>query len=249
MRRQYSGRMADVRTPRLLVFDLDGTLIDSRQDLASSVNGMLQRHGRKELSQSEIASFIGNGASVLVERALMASPAEGGGPVTVETALRSFLELYRERKLEHTYVYAGVLPALSAMQARWPGVLMACLTNKPVRPAREICRALGLAPFFFQSYGGDSFPTKKPDPSGLLRLCSEAAVLLGWTQSSERFRAETVMIGDSAVDAETARLAGTLFAGCAFGFDPQSLAGLTSSALANAPSEWQACISSLFAAS
>ena len=237
--------MARALTPRLLVFDLDGTLIDSRQDLANSINGMLKLYGRQELSQAMIASFIGNGASMLVQQALSATSAQAGVETEQESAVLSFLDLYRRRKLEHTYVYPGVLSAMAEIQFRWPGVLMACLTNKPVGPAREICSALGLAQFFFQNYGGNSFSTKKPDPFGMLQICKEAAALLGARRTLEALLSQTVMIGDSVIDAETARRSGTLFVGCTFGFDPESLKGIRASTLAHAPSEWAALIATL----
>jgi phosphoglycolate phosphatase len=115
---------------------------------------------------------------------------------------------------------------------------MAVLTNKPVNPSREICAALGLAPFFFQNYGGNSFPTKKPDPTGLLTLIAESQPLL----ATQLHTAEVVMIGDSDVDIRTAHAAGTRSLGCTFGLAPHTLAAANPTALVDHPSEWPAAL-------
>ena len=115
---------------------------------------------------------------------------------------------------------------------------MAVLTNKPVNPSREICSALGLAPFFFQNYGGNSFATKKPDPIGLLTLIAEASSLLDSTIQPE----ETEMIGDSDIDVLTARRCGAKSVGCTFGLAPLALAAANPDALVDHPSEWQAAL-------
>jgi len=165
---------------RLLVFDLDGTLIDSRQDLCNSVNATLGHFGMRHLPDATIAGFIGDGAAMLIRRAL-AVPGEvlpGNDPEDegfFEEAFRYFLTWYRAHKLDFTYVYPGVLESLEVLRTLPDGSPrpMAVLTNKPVRPARAICEALGLAPYFFSIYGGDTFPTKKPDPLGLATLMAE----------------------------------------------------------------------------
>src|ERR1700761_6962865 len=128
---------------RLIVFDLDGTLIDSRQDLTNSINAMLAEFGRQPLPEEIIATYIGDGAGMLVRRAL-------GDPEDeplVEDALQHFLAHYREHKLDHTYVYPGVFESLEAMRTLPDGTprRMAVLTNKPVRPSVDICDALGLS--------------------------------------------------------------------------------------------------------
>ena len=210
--------------PRLVVFDLDGTLIDSREDLANSVNAMLAHLGRPELPHAVIAGYIGDGASMLVRRAL-------GDPqdeAYVEEALRFFLDFYRVHKLDFTYVYDGVMEALEGMGAAWPGVKMAVLTNKPVRPSREICAHFGMDHYFFQNYGGNSFDTKKPDPAGLHALMVEAGV----------DARETVMVGDSDVDVLTARSCGVKTVGCRFGLSPERLAAATPEAMVDGPEEW-----------
>ncbi len=215
---------------RLLVFDLDGTLIDSKQDLANSVNAMLTALGRATLPHDVIGSYIGDGAGMLVRRAL-------GDPrdeQLVASALELFLEHYREHKLDHTYVYEGVLAALHALEASSGGATrkMAVLTNKPVVPSQQICDALGLAPYFFKVYGGNSFSTKKPDPAGLRTLMEEGGAGAD----------ETVMIGDSETDILTARAAGAWSIGCRYGLSPHTVDAMREQglldAVVSAPAEW-----------
>jgi phosphoglycolate phosphatase len=209
---------------RLIVFDLDGTLIDSRADLVASVNATLAHLGRHPLPDAVIASYIGDGVQMLVRRAL-------GDPEheeIVTDAVSFFLTYYRVHKLDHTYVYEGVLDALAAIARALPDTSIAVLTNKPVRPSEEICAALRLAPHCFRIYGGNSFETKKPDPLGLETLMREA----GATPE------QTLMIGDSDVDVLTARNAGASVIGCRFGLAPHSLADAPPDCLVDSPSEW-----------
>jgi phosphoglycolate phosphatase len=225
--------------PRLLVFDLDGTLIDSSTDLCNSVNAALGHVGRSHLPHSLIASYIGDGAAMLVRRAL--DGRDGLPPADealFERAFNFFLGYYREHKLDHTRCYPGVLETLAGLRARHPQLPMAVLTNKPVHPSRDICAALSLAPFFFQNYGGDSFPTKKPDPGGLLTLIAEAAELLDAPLSA----GETVMIGDSDVDIRTARACGAQAVGCSFGLAPHTLEAAQPDAIVASPAEWPAAL-------
>lgn len=229
--------------PQLLVFDLDGTLIDSSLDLCNSVNAALLHVGKQMMPQAIIASYIGDGAAMLVRRAL-GDPGELDGREPTggeELFLRTydfFLTYYREHKLDNTRCYDGVLESLSQMRTAHPSLPMAVLTNKPVNPSRDICLALGLAPFFFQNYGGNSFATKKPDPTGLLALITEASSLWGRTITPE----ETVMIGDSDVDVRTARRCGAMSLGCTFGLAPVALAAAEPDVLVDHPSEWQAAL-------
>jgi phosphoglycolate phosphatase len=227
--------------PRLLVFDLDGTLIDSSLDLCNSVNAALRHVDRPTLPHPMIASFIGDGAAMLVRRALGdpgdADSAPGTAPAGEQLFARTFdffLDFYHHHKLDNTYVYEGVLDALHTIRARHPHLPMAVLTNKPVNPSRAICQALGLAPFFFQNYGGNSFPTKKPDPTGLLTLIAEASTLTG----SPITPAETIMIGDSDVDVLTATRAGTRSLGCTYGLSPHALQQAAPDTLVAHASEW-----------
>jgi phosphoglycolate phosphatase len=231
-------RPLPVDSLKLLVFDLDGTLIDSAQDLCSSVNATLANFGRPHLPDEVIASYIGNGALVLVRRAIAADDGVEPGDEFLDEAYKFFLAYYREHKLDYTYAYEGVLEALNALhkvhdQPDCPPRAMAVLTNKPVRPARAICEALGLAPYFLNIYGGNSFSTKKPDPEGLFALMSEA------NARPDR----TVMIGDSQVDVLTARNAGAWSIGCTFGLAPGSLEIIPPDILVDSPADWTEALS------
>ncbi len=220
-----------VSTLKLLVFDLDGTLIDSRADLAKSVNAMLQHFQRPALPEDVIASYIGDGAGMLVRRAL-GDPDDDG---FVHDALETFLAYYRIHKLDHTYVYDGVMASLPRLRDEWPhgaAPAMAVLTNKPVGASHDICAALQLSQFFFQIYGGNSFATKKPDPHGLLTLVRDAGVT----------PKQTIMIGDSDVDVLTARNAGAWSLGCTFGLAPHSLEAALPDILVDHASQWCAAL-------
>ena len=210
---------------KLAIFDLDGTLVDSRVDLANSVNAMLEHYGKPTLPCDVIASYIGDGAPMLVRRAL----GDPDDEKFVEEALLYFLGWYREHKLDNTYVYEGVHPALEAIRAGANGTprKMAVLTNKPVRPSQAIVDALGLGPFFLQVYGGNSFHTKKPDPHGALVLLDENNVK----------PEEAVMIGDSDNDVLTARNAGMYSIGLTYGLSPDSLKAVPPDVLVDTPAE------------
>ena len=225
--------------PRLLVFDLDGTLIDSSLDLCNSVNAALAHVGKPSLPNPLIASYIGDGAAMLVRRALGdPNDLDALHPNASDDLFRStfdfFLTYYRAHKLDHTRCYDGVLPALTTIRARHPHLPMAVLTNKPVNPSRDICRALSLEPFFFQNYGGNSFDTKKPDPEGLITLITEASAIAG----SPIMPQQTVMIGDSDVDFLTAQRCGANFLGCTFGLAPAALAAAQPELTVDHPTEW-----------
>lgn len=222
--------------PRLLVFDLDGTLIDSQIDLSNSINAMLVHLDKPELPHAVIAGYIGDGANLLVRRALGDPEGDIHDEAYVEDALRYFLDYYRVHKLDYTYVYAGAMEALEEIREGFKGIAMAVLTNKPVRPSRDICAHFGLDRIFFQVYGGNSFSTKKPDPAGLKTLMEEASALRAGAGAIGP--AETVMIGDSDVDVLTARNCGAWSIGCTFGLAPHSLAAARPDALAGAPAEW-----------
>ncbi len=209
----------------LVVFDLDGTLVDSRLDLANSVNAMLRHLGRPELPTDVIATYIGDGAPMLVRRAL----GDPDDEKYVADALEYFLTWYRAHKLDHTYVYPGILDALQAVQHDADGRSrkMVVLTNKPVIPSRAIVDALGMSPFFGQVYGGNSFATKKPDPLGANTLLKETGT-----------RPENaVMIGDSYIDVHTARNAGMWSIGLTFGFSPHTLEDAPPDVLVDKPEE------------
>jgi phosphoglycolate phosphatase len=218
----------------LIVFDLDGTLIDSRQDLCNSINAMLTHFEKPELPEAVIASYIGDGASMLVRRALGDPEGDVHDEEFVAEALGFFLEYYKVHKLDFTYVYPGVMEALAAIRTARPEVLMAVLTNKPVNPSRAICDHFGLSAYFFQNYGGNSFHTKKPDPHGLLTLIAEASAIAG----AEVLPGETLMVGDSDIDVLTARGAGARSVGCRFGLAPHSLETAEPDFLVDSASEW-----------
>jgi len=197
---------------RLLIFDLDGTLIDSRLDLVHSVNATLRHMKRPELPDDVIASYVGDGAPALIGRAL---GEEAGDEKLVRSGLEYFLAYYREHKLDHTHLYDGILEALASLQDSHNGLprKMAVLSNKPVNPSRAIVEALGLGQFFPLVYGGNSFATKKPDPEG-------AQTILRETGSEPQ---ETLIVGDSGVDVLTGRNAGTWTCGVTYGFAPHTL--------------------------
>ena len=219
------NREIPVRNLRLLIFDLDGTLVDSRQDLSNSVNAMLRHFGRHELPMDVIATYIGDGAPMLVRRAL-------GDPKDehfVHVALQFFLDYYRKHKLDTTFVYDGVIDALNALSATASlPRKMAVLSNKPVGPSRAIVDALGMNEFFFQVYGGNSFETKKPDPFGVRMLLREANC-----EASE-----AVLIGDSDVDVLTAQNAGIFSVGCSYGLSPHTLEAAPPDVMVDNPREW-----------
>jgi len=190
----------------LIIFDLDGTLIDSAKDLAISMNATRVHFGLPAIDADLIYSYVGDGAAVLVQRAM-------GGHVPEERladALKFFLKFYRAHALEHTKLYPGVREAVVALSQG--GHQLAILTNKPVRISSDIVVALGLASHFLRVYGGDSFPAKKPDPAGVLALMEEAGAST----------AATLLVGDSRVDVKTARNAGVRSCGVAWGFQPDS---------------------------
>jgi phosphoglycolate phosphatase len=230
--------MPAMPSPRLIVFDLDGTLIDSRIDLCNSINAMLEHFRKPHLPDNIIASYIGDGASMLVRRALGDPEGDRHDEEYVAEGLDFFLAYYRVHKLDFTYVYPGVMDSLEAIRAAHPEILMAVLTNKPVNPSRDICAHFGLDRFFFQNYGGNSFHTKKPDPHGLLALMAEASALSGAAITT----AETVMVGDSDVDVLTARNCGAVSVGCTFGLAPHTLAAAHPDYTAHSPAEWRSIV-------
>jgi phosphoglycolate phosphatase len=206
------NRPFDPQKIQLLIFDLDGTLIDSRLDLVHSVNATLRYMQRPELPDDVIASYVGDGAPALIGRAL---GSEADDEKLVRSGLEFFLSYYREHKLDHTHLYDGIPEALAAVEKSGDGQprQMAVLTNKPVVPSRAIVEALGLAKFFSIVYGGNSFATKKPDPEGAQTILREMGVS----------PTATLIVGDSGVDVLTGRDSGTWTCGVTYGFAPHTL--------------------------
>ena len=189
----------------LLIFDLDGTLIDSKRDLADSVNAMRLHLGEPPLANETVYSYVGNGAPILVRRALPGRPEE-----EIELGLRYFLEYYRDHMLDATTLYPGVREALDQLMDS--PTKMAVLTNKPVRFSEHLIKGLGLDGHFFRIYGGNSFEEKKPHPKGIELLMEESGI----------GRDRTIMVGDSAVDVLTARNAQVRACGVSWGFQPET---------------------------
>lgn len=193
---------------QLLIFDLDGTLIDSRLDLANAVNAARRHMGGDPLPNERVYTYVGNGAPILIRRAMgdQATEAE------VQEALEFFLEYYGQHDLDNTVLYPGVRESVDRL--RDAGKQLAVLTNKPVRMSRNIVDGLGLGAHFFQVYGGNSFEFKKPNPVGIQALITESGVA----------RESALMVGDSSVDVHTARNARIRCCGVTYGFQPESLA-------------------------
>jgi phosphoglycolate phosphatase len=191
----------------LLIFDLDGTLIDSRLDLAHAVNAARAHLGLPPLDDDLVVSYVGNGAPALIRRALGEQATES----SVREALEFFLANYRAHALECTTLYPGVAEAIVRLHRA--GKRLAILTNKPAAVSREIVEGLGIGGFFFRIYGGDSFEFKKPNPIGVEALRTETGA----------GREETMMAGDSSVDIQTARNAGVRSCGVTYGLQPESL--------------------------
>jgi phosphoglycolate phosphatase len=194
---------------RVLIFDLDGTLIDSKLDLALSVNAMLEYMGRAPLPHETIYSFVGNGAPVLVRRSLNEGAAVAITDAEADRSLAYFLSYYQAHMLDNTVAYPGVREGLDLLAER----PMAVLTNKPIKFSQGILDGLGLSRYFRYVYGGNSFERKKPDPVGVQVLLRDLNSL---PQSA-------MMIGDSDVDVRTARNAGIWACGVTYGLGAESL--------------------------
>lgn len=198
-----------LKPPRFVVFDLDGTLVDSIGDIATSVNAALvERFGDAgALPMATVRGFVGGGARQLIERCLAAL----GRPASDINALFDrFMPIYRARLVETTLLYPGMRDALDVVSARAP---VAVLTNKPGEFSRAIVTALGLEGRFIGVIGGDDLKTRKPDPEGLLKLCAKVGVL----------PSEAALVGDSVVDILTAKNAGALSVGVLWGYDREGV--------------------------
>jgi len=205
----------------LVIFDLDGTLIDSSRDLANAVNATRAHLGLAPIENETVYSYVGNGAPVLIRKALGPEYADE----EVQSALEYFLAYYREHMLDNTVLYPGVREVLD--EFRRAGLTMAVLTNKPVRFSQGIVDGLGLGAHFRRVYGGNSFEQKKPHPVGIETLMSEVGAT----------RQETVMVGDSSVDVQTARNARVTACGVTWGFQPDTFAAWPPDFLVNTAGE------------
>jgi len=199
-----------------VVFDLDGTLVDSRLDLAAAVNATRERLALAPLLVDAIAAMVGEGARTLLRRAL---PDSTDG-AAFDDALSLFLDLYFERCLDDTCAYPGIAELLAELSARFS---LAVLTNKPERHSRRILDALGLAKHFALLVGGDTLPVRKPDPGGLMHIAAQ------WTTTP----AQLLLVGDSDVDVATAHAARSPLALVSWGF------GALDSSAAAVANAWQ----------
>jgi len=184
--------------PRAVVFDLDGTLVDSAPDIHAAANVMLAALGRAPLDLSQVTSFVGNGVAKLVERCLAATG--GADEALGARAFGIFREAYHAAPAVLTRPYPGVEGALDALAGA--GCALGLCTNKPEGPTRQVLEGLGLARHFGAVVGGDTLAVMKPDPAPL-ELCLER---LGAAP------ADGLYVGDSETDAATARAAGLPFA-------------------------------------
>jgi phosphoglycolate phosphatase len=189
-------------TTRLAVFDLDGTLIDSRRDLADSANEMLAGYGAGPFAEEHIASMVGCGAATLVKRVITAA----GLDASIDEALARFLAAYDDRLTHHTRPYDGIPALLEELHS--DGVAMALLTNKPLKQSATILEVFDLARYFSSIVGGDGPWPRKPEPDGMRFLMNKSAA----------GPAETVLIGDSTVDLQTSRNAGVSICLARYGF-------------------------------
>jgi phosphoglycolate phosphatase len=185
----------------LVVFDLDGTLVDSRRDLAESANALLEQCGCVTLSEEAIGHMVGDGAATLVARVFAAA-----GCAQPDDALLRFLTIYNSRLLKFTRPYPGIPEALATLQSR---AILAVLTNKPMGATRSVLDGLDLAKYFGpRVVGGDGPFPRKPAPAGLVYLIREFGTA----------PEETVLVGDSVIDWRTARAAGTFSCLARYGF-------------------------------
>ena len=189
----------------MLIFDLDGTLVDSKKDLTASVNYVRSTFGLSSLTEDEIAGFFGDGAQMLIQRALGLSAKD----TDVQSGLQLFLSYYREHMLDASVLYPGVRDVLD----RLSDCSLAVLTNKPIRFSQRMLEGLGILNHFAAVYGGNSFEKKKPDPVGVFQILKD----------TEGLPRNTWMIGDSAVDVLTGRGAGVRTCGVTWGYAVETL--------------------------
>lgn len=193
--------------PQLVMFDLDGTLLDSVPDLAAAVNRMLVQLGRAPASLAQVRTWVGNGAMILVRRALAGSMDYAAvSPEQAQPALELFLQAYADEG-SHSCLYPNVQQTLQQLQRK--GVAMAVITNKPSQFLPELFERFGLSDYFNWVVGGDSLPQQKPDPAGLLWVMDKAGVEPG----------QSLFVGDSKNDIQAARAAGVACVAMSYGYN------------------------------
>lgn len=204
-----SPRPAGAFPVDLVLFDLDGTLIDSAHDIGLCVNEMLRAIGRPPIDERIIYGFVGRGVVPLIEETLAetAPPGEKRGPET-RRAIRLFLDLYEAHCLDHTRLYPGIGELLD----RYADKRLAVVTNKIERFTRKILEGLGVWDRFDAVMSGDSMKEKKPHPAPLLHVLRQTGVRPG----------RSVIVGDSRLDIEAGKAAGTLTCGVLYGLRPES---------------------------
>lgn len=203
-----------------LIFDLDGTVVDTQADLAAAVNYMLVSLGLPRMSVAQVRAYVGHGARVLVERALGASRAH-----LADRGFALFMDYYSAHLLDHTRAYQGITEFLIAARER--GITLSVLTNKPEAPSRAILSGVRLTPLFAAVVGGDTLPVKKPNPQGVLYLGRVTGVA----------PAETLLIGDSSIDVETGRAAGIATCGVMWGYGGPGLVTVAPQFLVETPGQ------------
>ncbi|MBI5637197.1 MAG: HAD-IA family hydrolase [Nitrospinae bacterium] len=194
----------NVINAELIIWDLDGTLIDSKKDIAYAVNETLERIDHPPISDEEIYSYVGNGVRPLIERAVAAT----GGGNSLDTAIRHFQEIYLAHLLDTTILFDGILDVLRHFENK----KMAVASNKPYKYVVKILEGLHVADLFMSVKGGDSLPTRKPDPEMLNVILREAGIGAN----------NAVFVGDSAVDIQTGKNAGVRTIGVSYGFRPMA---------------------------
>lgn len=195
------------RLPQLVMFDLDGTLVDSVPDLAAAVDDMLGQLGRPAAGIDNVRNWVGNGALVLVRRALAGSLEHAAvDDAEAAAALELFMAAYADAN-GHTVRYPGVLECLDALHAA--GVRLALVTNKPERFIPDLLRQQQLEGYFRWIVGGDTLPRRKPEPDGLLWVMQQAGVAA----------ADSLFVGDSCNDIQAARAAGVSCVALTYGYN------------------------------